>query len=125
MRYGRFSTRVSSATEVHGSVLDQVMTENIPFHDVKKDTIVIKRVIQGDLPPITEHARMSLTRDLCSLMSQCWNDNPSQRPTGEECRKLLNWMVSVEVSAQTYLNTTNPFCVHRTAHGGPGTGPKH
>ncbi|KAG9040800.1 hypothetical protein FS837_000170 [Tulasnella sp. UAMH 9824] len=75
-----------------GWIAYEVMTENIPFHDAKKDTIIVRRVIQGDLPSITEHARMSLARDLCSVMSQCWNDNPSQRPTSEECRKLLSWM---------------------------------
>ncbi|KAG8921276.1 hypothetical protein FRC01_000326 [Tulasnella sp. 417] len=53
-----------------GWIAYEVMTNTIPFHDVKKDAIVINRVIQGNLPAVTEHARMSLIRALCSLMKQ-------------------------------------------------------
>ncbi|KIO21585.1 hypothetical protein M407DRAFT_45384, partial [Tulasnella calospora MUT 4182] len=67
-----------------GWIAYEVMTNTIPFHDVKKDAIVIHRVIQGHLPSVTEHARMSLIRALCSLMVQCWSINPEGRPTAEE-----------------------------------------
>ncbi|KAG8910401.1 hypothetical protein FRC01_006350, partial [Tulasnella sp. 417] len=49
-----------------GWIAYEVMTNTIPFHDIKKDAIVIKNVIQGRLPSVTEHARMSLIRSLCS-----------------------------------------------------------
>ncbi|KIO19632.1 hypothetical protein M407DRAFT_30702 [Tulasnella calospora MUT 4182] len=75
-----------------GWIAYEVMTNTIPFHDVKKDAIVIHRVIQGNLPSVTEHARMSLIRALCSVMVQCWSINPEGRPTAEECRKLISWM---------------------------------
>ncbi|KIO19628.1 hypothetical protein M407DRAFT_222560, partial [Tulasnella calospora MUT 4182] len=77
-----------------GWIAYEVMTNTIPFHDVKKDAIVINRVIQGHLPSVTEHARMSLIRALCSVMVQCWSINPEGRPTAEECRKSISWMVS-------------------------------
>ncbi|KIO22968.1 hypothetical protein M407DRAFT_78646, partial [Tulasnella calospora MUT 4182] len=76
-----------------GWIAYEVMTNTIPFHDVKKDAIVINRVIQGHLPSVTEDARMSLIRALCSLMVQCWSINPDKRPTAEECRISLFWMV--------------------------------
>ncbi|KAG9050006.1 hypothetical protein FS837_008186 [Tulasnella sp. UAMH 9824] len=75
-----------------GWIAYEVMTNTIPFHDVKKDAIVIDRVIQGHMPSVTEDARMSLIRALCSLMVQCWNLNPEKRPTAAECRKLISWM---------------------------------
>lgn len=71
------------------------MTNTIPFHDVQKDTIVIKRVIQGELPSITGDARMSLILQLCSLMSECWNTDPNKRPSAWDCFTLLQWMVSL------------------------------
>ncbi|KAG9050007.1 hypothetical protein FS837_008187 [Tulasnella sp. UAMH 9824] len=75
-----------------GWIAYEVMTNTIPFHDIKKDAIVINHVIQGHLPSVTEHARMSLIRALCSLMVQCWSINPDKRPTVEECRKVISWM---------------------------------
>ncbi|KIO18076.1 hypothetical protein M407DRAFT_32246 [Tulasnella calospora MUT 4182] len=52
-----------------GWIAYEVMTNTIPFHDVKKDSLVINRVIQGHLPSVTEDALMSLIRALCSLMT--------------------------------------------------------
>ncbi|KAG8930458.1 hypothetical protein FRC01_002740 [Tulasnella sp. 417] len=75
-----------------GWIAYEVMTNTIPFHDIKKDAIVIKHVIQGRMPSVTEDARMSLIRALCTLMLQCWSINPEKRPTAEECRKLISWM---------------------------------
>ncbi|KIO28197.1 hypothetical protein M407DRAFT_22675 [Tulasnella calospora MUT 4182] len=76
-----------------GWIAYEVMTNTIPFHDIKKDAIVINHVIQGHLPSVTEDARMSLIRALCSLMVQCWSLDPDKRPTAEQCRKLISWMV--------------------------------
>ncbi|KAG9050004.1 hypothetical protein FS837_008184 [Tulasnella sp. UAMH 9824] len=111
-RYPRIACR-----QLKISVLKQVMTNTIPFHDVKKDAIVINRVIQGHLPAVTEDARMSLIRALCSVMVQCWNMNPYKRPTAEECRKLISWMpmivpaptrsINEQVSSSRYARLLN------------------
>ncbi|KIO17474.1 hypothetical protein M407DRAFT_32861 [Tulasnella calospora MUT 4182] len=75
-----------------GWIAYEVMTNTIPFHDVKKNAMVINCVIRGQLPSVTEDARMSLIRALCSLMVRCWSMNPDKRPTAEECRKVISWM---------------------------------
>ncbi|KIO33115.1 hypothetical protein M407DRAFT_17980 [Tulasnella calospora MUT 4182] len=75
-----------------GWIAYEVMTNAIPFQDVVKESIVIKRVTQGHLPSITGDARMSLMLRLCCLMSECWSADPSQRPTAVECLKSLSWM---------------------------------
>lgn len=69
------------------------MTSSIPFEGVK-DTKVVIRVIQGDLPSITVDARMSLIQALCSLMIRCWSIDSFKRPTAAECRKEIEWMAS-------------------------------
>ncbi|KAG8925665.1 hypothetical protein FRC01_009851 [Tulasnella sp. 417] len=89
-----------------GWIAYEVMTNTIPFHDVKKDAIVINRVIQGQLPSVTEDARMSLIRALCSLMVQCWKIDPEKRPTAEECQKLVSWMVNYIASRSNALGAT-------------------
>ena len=79
------------------------MTNAIPFHEVKKNTIVVNKVIQGNLPVITNHARMSLIQELCALMAECWSINPKKRTTAEECRKTLHWMVGA-ADPDSYCN---------------------
>lgn len=69
------------------------MTNSIPFQD-DRDTVVIARVLMGDLPRIADDARMSLIQALCSLMTKCWRIDPEQRPTAADCLKSITWMVS-------------------------------
>ncbi|KIO23328.1 hypothetical protein M407DRAFT_78217, partial [Tulasnella calospora MUT 4182] len=76
-----------------GWIFYEVMTNSIPFEDVRKDSMIIKQVIDGKLPSVTDHTRMSLIMSLCSLMIKCWSINPCERPTAEDCRKLMSWMV--------------------------------
>ncbi|KIO18618.1 hypothetical protein M407DRAFT_31729 [Tulasnella calospora MUT 4182] len=74
-----------------GCVAYEVMTNSIPFQDVK-DYIVVERVVRGDLPSISSDARMVLIQALCTLVRQCWNIDPSKRPTAEGCRGAIAWM---------------------------------
>ncbi|KIO33117.1 hypothetical protein M407DRAFT_17982 [Tulasnella calospora MUT 4182] len=84
-----------------GWIAYEVMTNAIPFQDVVKDSIVIKRVTQGHLPSITGDARMSLMLKLCCLMSECWSTDPSRRPTAVECEKSLDWMPMIAPNRAT------------------------
>lgn len=70
------------------------MTNSIPFEDVSKNSLVIKHIIDGKLPSVTQHIRMSLNEGLGSLMADCWNGDPTMRPAAKDCRKLLTLMVS-------------------------------
>ncbi|KIO33889.1 hypothetical protein M407DRAFT_49968, partial [Tulasnella calospora MUT 4182] len=70
-----------------GWVAYEVMTNSIPFQDVRNTTTVIVRLIRGDLPSISNDARMLLIQALCSLMIKCWSIDPKKRPTAEECCK--------------------------------------
>ncbi|KIO32716.1 hypothetical protein M407DRAFT_66312, partial [Tulasnella calospora MUT 4182] len=76
-----------------GWIFYEVMTNSIPFQTVRKDSMIIKHVIDGKLPSVTDHTRMSLILELCSVMIKCWSINPRERPTAEDCRKSIKWMV--------------------------------
>ncbi|KAG9033973.1 hypothetical protein FS837_002310 [Tulasnella sp. UAMH 9824] len=76
-----------------GCVAYEVMTDSIPFQDVK-DLTVVERVVRGDLPSISSDARMMLIQALCTLVGQCWTIDPSKRPTAEECQRTIDWMAS-------------------------------
>ncbi|KIO16363.1 hypothetical protein M407DRAFT_86092, partial [Tulasnella calospora MUT 4182] len=92
-----------------GWIVYEVMTNSIPFHDITVETTVMRRVIQGDLPFISADARMSLIRALCSLVTQCWSFDPNKRPTAEDCRKSISWMVSIAIQWLRYFGL-NQLC---------------
>ncbi|KIO18370.1 hypothetical protein M407DRAFT_225855, partial [Tulasnella calospora MUT 4182] len=76
-----------------GWVAYEVMTNYIPFHDVKEPK-VINRIVRGDLPSVSNDTRMMLMQALCSLVGQCWSVDPSKRPAAKDCRESMEWMVS-------------------------------
>ncbi|KAG8985468.1 hypothetical protein FRB90_004690, partial [Tulasnella sp. 427] len=76
-----------------GWIAYEVMFGRVPFHDVKKDTAIMLRVIQGKLPCLTDDARMTLIQALSTVMMQCWSLDPDQRPSAEDCMVELSWMV--------------------------------
>ncbi|KIO21754.1 hypothetical protein M407DRAFT_217648 [Tulasnella calospora MUT 4182] len=71
----------------------EVMMNSIPFENVG-DGKVVMSVIQGDVPSISEDTRMLLIQELCSLLAQCWNLDPTKRPTAKDCRTAISWMAS-------------------------------
>lgn len=84
------------------------MKNSIPFENVQKDSAVIKQVIQGELPSVTDHVRMSLILQLSSIIKQCWSINPSKRPTAGEFRKSMGWMASA-IAGVSLLNAIDVF----------------
>ncbi|KAG8994803.1 hypothetical protein FRB90_000340 [Tulasnella sp. 427] len=75
-----------------GWIAYEVMFGCVPFHDVTKETAVMWRVLQGDLPCLTDNARMALIQALSTLMMQCWSLDPDRRPKAEDCVVALSWM---------------------------------
>ncbi|KIO21758.1 hypothetical protein M407DRAFT_80000, partial [Tulasnella calospora MUT 4182] len=71
----------------------EVMMNSIPFEGVG-DGMVVMSVIQGDVPSISDDTRMLLIQALCSLLAQCWNLDPTKRPTAKDCRTAIDWMAS-------------------------------
>lgn len=88
-----------------GWICYEVMTGSIPFENVTKDSIVIIQVIRGDLPSVTDHVRMSLMLELCSIMTKCWSINLGERPTAQGCRKFMGWMPMVAPDLRRTSNT--------------------
>ncbi|KAG8917019.1 hypothetical protein FRC01_002717 [Tulasnella sp. 417] len=93
-----------------GCVAYEVMTNSIPFHDVK-DAVVIRRVVNGDLLSVSSDARMLVFQALCSLVEQCWNMDPSKRPTAEECQDAIYWMPMVVPNAVGRRQRINPSSI--------------
>ncbi|KAG9033334.1 hypothetical protein FS837_002493, partial [Tulasnella sp. UAMH 9824] len=75
-----------------GWIAYEVMTESLPFEDAASEIAVVERVLEGQLPSLTDNAHLSLIHELCSLMNMCWEVKPSQRPTADSCRRSIEKM---------------------------------
>ncbi|KAG8920895.1 hypothetical protein FRC01_000540, partial [Tulasnella sp. 417] len=84
----------------------EVMTGSIPFENVG-DGMVVARVIKGDLPSISNDARMLLIQQLSSLLAKCWNLDPAKRPTAEDCLMEMNWMPMISPRRAGAADTTD------------------
>ncbi|KAG9019834.1 hypothetical protein FRB90_003423 [Tulasnella sp. 427] len=74
-----------------GWICFEIMTNDFPFqgfHDME----VIVKVVQGNVPSITDDARMSSIVELCKLVTRCWSTSPLERPTATECHMAISWM---------------------------------
>lgn len=65
--------------------LVQIFTAKIPYSEFPQDKTVISKKLQGQTPakPSQEMAP-ELTDSVWEIMMDCWNFNPSKRPTADE-----------------------------------------
>ncbi|KIO23333.1 hypothetical protein M407DRAFT_27181 [Tulasnella calospora MUT 4182] len=89
-----------------GWISFEVMTNFTPFQNVQASDMVVQRVVQGDLPLATDHARASLIRALYTLMTECWSIDPSKRPTASSCQKGMKWMPKIVPNPKWTSNPT-------------------
>ncbi|KAG8910290.1 hypothetical protein FRC00_008480, partial [Tulasnella sp. 408] len=84
-----------------GWVCWEMMTDRIPFEDLKRDCAVILKVIQGEVPLVREDTEVAQVIRLCSLMTDCWKYKPEDRPNVNQCCNEVQWMPSVPPSRET------------------------
>lgn len=71
-----------------------MMTDRIPFDELRLKTAVVVNVIQSKLPLIRKDARLAQVTRLCSLMTDCWKFEPKNRPRVIQCCNTVSWIVS-------------------------------
>ncbi|KIO16352.1 hypothetical protein M407DRAFT_33994 [Tulasnella calospora MUT 4182] len=78
-----------------GWIAYEVMTNFLPFEDASSDVVVVERVLGGQLPSLSENDHLSVIHELCSLMTLCWQANPTKRPKADYCRDSIEQMPMV------------------------------
>jgi len=67
-----------------GMLAVEVFTGRIPFEEQKNETVVLP-ISRGGGPEIPSSAQgVGLTGEMWGLLENCWQQNPSKRPTAEE-----------------------------------------
>lgn len=75
-------------------ICHQAITDSYPFEELDSEMDVTFRILEGQLPLIYDHRQLSQVHSLCSIMKNCWNSEPDERPSVTECWRNLQWMVS-------------------------------
>ncbi|KIO32424.1 hypothetical protein M407DRAFT_66802 [Tulasnella calospora MUT 4182] len=75
-----------------GWICWEVMTSNFPFEG-NSDVSTVLQIIHGKLPTVHGDGRVDHVIALANLMIDCWNLDPSKRPTAKSCERHIYWMV--------------------------------
>ncbi|KAG9042364.1 hypothetical protein FS837_010959 [Tulasnella sp. UAMH 9824] len=84
-----------------GWVCWEMMTNRVPFEDLRRDCAVMLKVIQGEVPLVREDTEVVQVMRLCSLMTDCWRYKPEDRLSVSQCCNEVQWMVSIPPLRET------------------------
>ncbi|KAF5349249.1 hypothetical protein D9756_009405 [Leucocoprinus leucothites] len=87
------------------SVMYEILTGQMPFHEVKRDISVVARVNRGirpSKPPSPGPTLLELSDEIWQIMQECWVDSPSERPVVKQVLERLR-QISPVVLTNTRL----------------------
>ncbi|EXX55994.1 Ste20p [Rhizophagus irregularis DAOM 197198w] len=85
-----------------GIMMNEYISEEIPFNDIPHDEVLAVRICKGIRPSIFKYTPKLLT----ALIAKCWDAKPENRPTAKELFQILSkW----DVKAKSRLTTKEFF----------------
>ncbi|KAG9038121.1 hypothetical protein FS837_001312 [Tulasnella sp. UAMH 9824] len=83
-----------------GWICWEAITGLFPFSG-QSDVTAVDRICQGELPTLRDDADLRQIQALCTLMSDCWESHPEDRPSAATCQTRISWMGRVTPSRST------------------------
>lgn len=93
----------TKASDVYSaaSVMYEILTDQIPFHEVKRDITVVFRASRGIRPTKPASAALPLLElndGIWQIMQQCWVDDPDKRLTIHQVLERLREVWSLNLT---------------------------
>ena len=60
----------------------KIYTGHVPFHEIARDSRVMKKVLEGSRPPRPADTSL-LSDEIWKVIEMCWNQKPRDRPSAE------------------------------------------
>lgn len=86
------------------TVFLQAITDRYPYEELDSEAQVIMKIIDGQVPMIHDHHRLSQIHKLWKVMQKCWTTDPSERPSATEYRKAITWIPRTIPSTKVAIN---------------------
>lgn len=80
----------------------KIMTGRVPYSTERTDFLVIKAIMQSELPGSLDHP--SIPKFAEAVLAKCWSTEPSSRPTMIWCSECFSWK-TVELFDTCYGNS--------------------
>ncbi|KIO22804.1 hypothetical protein M407DRAFT_27679 [Tulasnella calospora MUT 4182] len=74
-----------------------IITDRLPFDDIDESSAVeiITSIMQRNVPSLSQVPSFSSIPRLRSLMEDCWQLEPENRPSATSCKDIISWMPRV------------------------------
>ncbi|KAG2345865.1 kinase-like protein [Suillus weaverae] len=73
-----------------GSIMLQVLSGKIPWHEIKREVILIREIQQGNTPRCPSHS--PLVSELWPFICECWSLSPASRPTAGTALEFIRYI---------------------------------
>ncbi|KAG9045165.1 hypothetical protein FS837_006933 [Tulasnella sp. UAMH 9824] len=70
----------------------EIMTGRLPYDETKADFAILAKIFGARRPEIDHNLQLNECAELTDLMKQCWETDPTTRPTSPKCRDVASWM---------------------------------
>ncbi|KAG2144269.1 kinase-like domain-containing protein [Suillus clintonianus] len=102
-----------------GSIMLQVLSGKVPWHETKREVIIIQDIHHGNTPPCPSHS--PLVNELWPFIRQCWSLSPASRPTAGTALEFIRH-VRIKLLPSPVVGHDAPSTVPHSASS-PGPGP--
>lgn len=73
-----------------GSIMLQVLSGKVPWHEIKREVILIREIQQGNTPRCPSHS--PLVSELWPFICECWSLSPASRPTAGTALEFIRYI---------------------------------
>ncbi|KAG1874453.1 kinase-like domain-containing protein [Suillus subluteus] len=106
-----------------GSIMLQVLSGKVPWHEIKREVIIIREIQQGNTPRCPSHT--PLVGELWPFIRECWSLSPALRPTAgtalEFIRHIRIKLLPVPVGGR---DASSSAAAHPASSPGPSKKPR-
>lgn len=84
------SVRTSPNIQRSSRYFPQVLSGRVPWHEIKREVIIIREIQQGNTPGYPSHS--ILVSELWPFIRECWSSSPASRPTAGTALEFIRYI---------------------------------
>lgn len=103
-----------------GSIMLQVLSGRVPWHEIKREVIIIREIQQGNTPGYPSDSL--LVSELWPFIRECWSSSPASRPTAGTALEFIRYIrIKIHPSPVGGHDAPNATTAHPASSPGPSS----